>query len=117
MDAGKKNERITIQVSAPVDDGSGYGTTVPGWTAFASRIAAEFQDSLPSKSESAANGIRVATQPARVRIGYRTGITSAMRIIRHGATDRTYQIVAGPAEIGRRAGIEMIVELYSTAGA
>jgi len=116
MDAGKKYSRITIERPSTVAAGD-YGQEPGPWVVVASRIAAEFLDSLPSKSESTANGIRIASQPARVRIGYRAGITSDMRIVRHGVTDRTYQIVAGPAEIGRKAGIEIMVELYSTAGA
>lgn len=116
MDAGKKRHRITIQVSTLVDEGGGYGPTTPGWATFngAARIAAEIQDQLPSKSESAADGIRISARPARVRIGYRAGITSDMRILIHGATDRVAKITAGPAEIGRRQGIEFMVEEYSS---
>jgi head-tail adaptor len=47
---------------------------------------------------------------------YRSGITSDMRviIIERGMT---MQIIAGPAEIGRREGIELIAAEYSTGGA
>jgi head-tail adaptor len=119
MRGGKLDRRITIQVSIPVDDGSGYGTTSPGWATFsgAARIAAEIQDVLPSKSEGVADEIRIGIIPARVRIRYLSGITSAMRILIHdGAIDRVARITAGPAEMGRRRGIEFMIAEFSTQG-
>lgn len=115
MQAGKLSRRITIQVNTPTLD-TNYGTEVDSWGTYngAARIPAEIQDALPSKSESTKDSIRVATQPARVRIRYRTGVTSKMRIIVHGATDTTHQIVAGPAEIGFREGLEFMIERYSS---
>lgn len=117
MQAGKKRNRITIQVNVPTQD-SGYGTEVASWGTYngAARIAAEVQDVLPSKSESAAEGVRIGSRSARVRIGYRAGITSAMRILIHGASDRTCRIVAGPAIIGNREAVEFMVEEFSTQG-
>lgn len=91
-----------------------YGPQPGGWTTFAARIPAQVQDALPSKSESVQQGLRIATRPARIRIRYRAGITSDMRIIVHGATDRTMQITAGPAEIGRREWLEFMAEEFSS---
>lgn len=112
MTPGQLDRRITIQQKTVTQDPD-YGTEVTSWTTFASRIAAQVQDVLPSKSESVQQGIRVATRPARVRIRYRTGITSDMRVVVHGTTDRTMQIVGGPAEIGRREWTELVCEEYS----
>ncbi len=115
MKAGQLDRRITIEAKTSVSDPD-YGTETVTWTTFASRISAQVQDVLPSKSESAADGLVIATRPARIRIRYMSGITSDMRLIVHGATDRLMQIVAGPAELGRREGIEMMATEYSTQG-
>ena len=112
MKAGQLRHRVTIQ-SKTVTQDTDYGTESITWTTFAARISAQVQDVLPSKSESVQQGLRVAARPARVRIRYRTGITSDMRIVVHGATDRTMQITGGPAEIGRHEWIEMTCEEYT----
>jgi head-tail adaptor len=112
MRAGTLRNRITIEANVLVDDPD-YGPQPGTWQPIASRIPAEVQDVLPSKSERVTQGIRVATQPARIRIRYRAGITSDMRVIVHGPTDRTMQIVGGPAVLGRREGLEMVCEEYS----
>ncbi|MEB0133784.1 phage head closure protein [Actimicrobium sp. CCC2.4] len=114
MIAGILDRRIRIerkQVGA--DDGYGGGEIT--WVEVAT-VWAEVQDVLPSKSETQSDVIRTATRPARIRMRYRSGITSDMRviIIERGMT---MQVIAGPAEIGRREGIELMVEEYSTGGA
>ena len=112
MTPGQLDRRITIQQKTVTQD-SDYGTEAITWSTFASRISAQVQDVLPSKSESVQQGMRVANRPARVRIRYRTGITSDMRIVVHGTADRTMQITGGPAEIGRHEWIEMTCEEYT----
>lgn len=116
MKAGQLDRRISIEAKTSTVD-SEYGTGTVTWTAFASRIPAQVQDVLPSKSESTVDGIVIAVRPARVRIRYMSGITSDMRLIVHGTTDRLMQIIAGPAEFGRRESIELMVAEYSTQGA
>jgi SPP1 family predicted phage head-tail adaptor len=113
MRGSQLDKRITIEQKSVTQDPN-YGAEVITWATLASRIPANVQDALPSKSESVANGIRIATQPARIRIRYRASITSDMRVTIHGATDRVCQIVGGPAEIGRREWLEMVVEAYSS---
>ncbi len=82
---------------------------------------------LPSRGEKMAEGLNVSTRPARVRMRYRAGIAGNMRVLVgrnvKGAdgepvwqSDRIAQIVTMPAEIGRREGLEFMVEDYSTAG-
>lgn len=115
MFSGQLDRRITIEAKSVAVDPD-YGTQTVTWVAFASRIPAQVQDVLPSKSETAQQGIRIATQPARVRIRYMSGITSDMRVVVHGLSDRMLQIIAGPAELGRREGVEMMCEAYSTSG-
>lgn len=117
--AGQLDRRISIERKSVAQDAN-YGTESPTWVVFARRIAAQVQDILPSKSESVQQGIRIATRPARVRIRYMGGITSDMRVVVHSkrpsTSDRTLQIVGGPAELGRREGIELVCEEFSTGG-
>lgn len=110
MNAGKLNRKITIQ--RPVPHGSFTGAGRESWIPVAT-VWAEVQDRLPSRGEDMANGFNVASRPARVRMRYRSDITSDMRIV---LGNRIMQIVSAPAELGRREGLELVVEDYSTAG-
>lgn len=108
--AGDLNRRVTIQrpVADTSFDGAGSGT----WTEVAT-VWAQVQDVLPSRAERMADGINIATRPARVRMRFRSDVTPDMRFV---MGERIMQIVAGPAEIGRRDGLEFMVEDYSSAG-
>lgn len=108
--ASRLDRRIRIErpVADTSLDGAGSGT----W-ALVAEVAAEVVDALPSRGERLADGINVATRPARVRIRYREGLNASMRFVM-GA--RIMQITAGPAELGRREALEFMVEDYSTAG-
>ena len=68
---------------------------------------------LPSRAERIADEISLQKRPCRIRTLYRADITSDMRITFDG---RTVQIVGGPAELGRRDGLEMVCEEWSTSG-
>lgn len=76
-------------------------------------VAAQVRDDLPSRSERTQDGLPQAVRTARVRMRWRDDITSDMRIV-YGA--RVMHIVSGPVEIGRRDGLEMVAQDYSTAG-
>jgi head-tail adaptor len=90
-------------------DGAGSGS----WELVQDHVAAEVEDMLPSRGERLAGGINVASRPARVRMRYRQDVLPSMRFVMGG---RIMQIIAGPAVLGRRQGLEFIVEDYSTAG-
>jgi head-tail adaptor len=89
--------------------GAGSGT----WEAVGKPVWASVVDALPSRGERLADGINVASRPARVRMRYRTDVTAAMRFV---MGPRIMQIIAGPAEFGVRDELEFMVEDYSTAG-
>ena len=114
MRAGQLDRRVTIERPISADAGDGYGPQPGDWVPFAVRVPAKVQDALPSKSESVQDGLAVVTRPARLRMRYLRGITSAMRITLHGDTDAIFQIVGSPAELGRRKWLEMTIEQYST---
>ena len=106
------NRKITIE--RPTTIPGDFGPQPGAWEPVASRIWAEVQDAMPSRTEAARNGLRIAAQQARIRIRNRAGITSDMRIVLHGPTDKVYQIVGGPAEIHGRVLLEMLCEAYSS---
>lgn len=108
--AGDLNRRVTIQ--RKVADENFESSGEEAWQPIAT-LWANVQDVLPSRGEQVSDGLSIANRPARIRIRYRSDITSDMRII-YGT--RVMQIVAGPAELGRREGLELMAEDYSTSG-
>lgn len=109
--AGQLDRRITIERRTSVQDPV-YGTGTLTWETLAT-VWAQVRDILPSRAEEVADNVSMSRRPARIRIRYRDDITSDMRIDYGG---RKLRIVSGPAELGRREGIEMIAEELSTEG-
>lgn len=124
LNIGAMDRRIRIERSVADEAFDGAGSAQ--WSPVAT-VWAEVRDLLPSRGEKLADGLNVAARPSRVRIRWRRDVTSAMRIligrmVKDGAgnpiwqTDRTAQIITVPAELGRREGLEFVIEDYSTAG-
>lgn len=112
MIAGALNTRCRIEQRSVTQDAV-YGTELVTWTTLAT-VWCAVQDELPSKSEAVKQGLAVASQRARIRMRYRTGIDSSMRIVIIRATESTWQIVGGPAILGNKDGLELVVEKYSS---
>lgn len=113
MNAGNLDRRITISQKSVTTDPD-YGTQVITWTTLASRIAANVADVQPSRSEAVKQGLAVALNQTKITIRYRAGIDSSMRVTVHYATDVIYQIVGGPAIIGRNKFLELVCEKASS---
>lgn len=115
--ASRMDRRIRIErpIADTSLDGAGAGT----WEKVGDTWA-EVLDVLPSRGERQANGVNLAARPSRIRMRYRPDVTPDMRFIikakRAGESDRTVQIVSGPAYVENDDGIEFMVENYSTAG-
>lgn len=88
-----------------------YGTDIVTWTLFA-EMWAEIQDALPSRAESVLQGLTVAKNQSRIRMRWLDGVDSAMRIV-DVDSGKVYQIIGGPAAIGRQAFMEMQCERVS----
>lgn len=114
MRTGQMNRRITLQRQQDVDNNDGYGPQPGGWADVYSRLPAQVQDDLPSKSETLEGGMRQANRPARVRIRYLRGITADMRVVVHNEQDDIYQITSTPAEIGKREWTEFTIQAFAT---
>ena len=111
MKVSDLDRRITIQSSSVTQD-STYGTDVASWPTLAT-VWANVQDMLPSRGEKFADGISIARRPSRIRIRYRSDVTSDMRVV---IGSRTLRIITMPAEIGRREWLEFIAEEVTTGG-
>lgn len=111
IDAGRFNRVIRIErpVASSSIEGAGSGTWV-----IVGEVWAEVQDVLPSRGERLDGGINLASRPARVRMYWRTDVTADMRF---KMGNRVMEIVAGPAELGDREGLEFMVADHSSAGA
>jgi head-tail adaptor len=112
MKAGVLNTRCRIENKSVTRDPV-YGTELVSWVTVAT-VWCHIQDELPSKSEAVKQGLAVATRRSRVRMRYRTGIDSSMRLVINWPTETTFQIVGGPAILGNRDGLELFVEKYSS---
>lgn len=89
-----------------------YGTDVVTWVPVCV-VWAEVLDALPSRqqAEQVRQVVQVATLRSKVRIRYRTDIDATMRML---IGQDVYQIVGGPAEIGRHEFMELLAERVST---
>lgn len=110
--ASRLDTRVRIERKSVIADPL-YGTETVTWVEFAT-VWAEVEDVLPSRAERLADSIVIANRPARIRMRHLAGITPDMRVI---VGNCALQIVSGPAELGRREGIELIVEQHSSEGA
>lgn len=110
--AGRRDTLIIFQSATKVQEPV-YGTTqTTTWTDTATEWA-EVQDMLPSRAESMDDSIDMARRPCRIRCLYRSDIVPTMRV---KIGTRILQIVSGPAELGRRDGIEIVCEELTTTG-
>jgi head-tail adaptor len=110
--ASKLDTRIRIERKVVVRDPQ-YGTEQVTWGHFAC-VWAEVRDILPSKAERLAESIQIGRRPARIRIRYLTGLAADMRVIIDSCA---HQIISGPATLGRREAMEIMVEEHSSVGA
>lgn len=112
--SGKRDTLITFRERTGTQD-SGTGAWSYAWRDLLTNPDewAEVQDVLPSRSEDVADNIDIQRRPCRIRTLFRDDIDSKMRVTFDG---RTLEIIAGPVELGRRDGLEMICEELSTQG-
>jgi len=112
MNIGTLNTRCRIEQKVVTQDAD-YGSEVITW-AVLDVTWCNVQDELPSKSEAVKNGIAISTNRTRVRMRYRTDLDSSMRLVINRPAPQIYQIVAGPAELGNKDGIELFCERFSS---
>lgn len=113
--AGSYDRRLRIERPTTSKDAT-YGSAVLTWTTVAT-VWANVQEMLPSRGERLAEGINIAERPARVRIRYRSDITSDMRVVDLDRGDRLMRIQTQPVEVGgRRRELEFMAADFSAQG-
>ncbi|MEO1488767.1 MAG: phage head closure protein [Pseudomonadota bacterium] len=111
MQLGAQRHRVEFQRSErQQDEETGAYTYV--WSTLI-RCSADVEEQLISGAEMVDDGAQLAKRRIQLEMRYRTGITSAMRVIYDNAT---FRIISGPAQIGRREGLAMTCEEVSTQG-
>lgn len=110
--AGKRDTLVTFQVRTGTKHPT-LGSMSYAWSDLPvnPRAWASMLDFLGS--ERSAEGLDLANRPCSIETPYRDDITGEMRVIAKG---RTMQIVRGPIEVGRRDGLRMVCEDWSTEG-
>jgi head-tail adaptor len=108
----KLNWRCTVERKSTTRD-SNFGTAVIVWVTQCTTWV-NVQDVLPSRSsEAVSNNLATVVQKVRVRMRRRTDIDSSMRLVINRPTAKTYQIVAGPAELDGKKYIEFLAEEFT----
>lgn len=110
LDTGSLDRQVEIQAFTAA---TGVRSAGKGTWATIDTVWASVLDVLPSRAEKIVEQAEISRRPARVRMRFRDDITAQHRLKMGG---RIMQIVAGPAEIGRRDGIELMVVEYSDTG-
>jgi head-tail adaptor len=113
MLAGRKDRFIRLEKKNTVRDPV-YKTETDEWVEYADMVPAEVHDIVPSRAEADRQGITIANKPRRIRFQWMDGVTSDMRVVLLDRGNAVLQIVAGPAELGRRRDIEIVAEEYSS---
>ena len=108
MYIGDLTKRCMIERKSVTQDAT-YGTEIITWVVVGVAWC-NVQDAVPSRDERIMQGLSVASVRTRVRLRYRSDIDTTMRIIMLRPTEKIYQIIGGPAEIGARDGIEIMCE-------
>ena len=99
-----------LTIERPIADESFNGAGSGEWS-HVDDVWANVQDALPSRGDK--SGMQASNRPARVRMDYREDVVAGMRLV---LGDRLMLIVSEAATLGRRAGIEFMVEEYRPAG-
>jgi len=111
MNVGPLDRRGTIEYPVRGQEPT-YGTPIIAWAVLAT-VWCNVYDVPPSRSEAVKQGLSVALNRTRIRYRWRDDVTSAMRITLAAPDSRVLQIVAGPAELGRKQFSECMCESLS----
>jgi len=113
MRAGKRNTPCRFEVKISTQDPTYHSEKVT-WRLHAEDWC-EVLDVLPSRAEGMTEQLVMSRRPARVRLNYRDDIDPAMRVVlQRSQGEVVCQIISGPAEIGTKDGIELMVEVLSS---
>ncbi len=110
--SGKRSTLVTFQRRVGTQSPK-TGAWSYVWTDVDPQEWCEVQDVLPSRAETMDDNLAITRRPCRIRCDYRDDVTPDMRVTFDG---RVLEITAGPVELGRRDGLEMMCQELSTQG-
>lgn len=109
--AGSLDREVTILAKTTAQEAT-YGTKQASWSPL-DTVWAEVADVLPPRGDRVAGEITITRRNARIRMRWRDDVSQANRIELDG---RQMRIISGPAMLGRRHWLEIMVEELSTEG-
>lgn len=112
LNLGALRHKCLIERKSVTQD-SQFGTEIVTWVTVA-ETRCSIEDVPPSRAETVANNLAASSQRSIVQMRFRTDVDSSMRFTVNRPASVTYQIIAGPAEIGIREGVEFSVERYTS---
>ena len=90
-----------------------YGNQAVTWSTLTTTWC-DILDVLPIKDERVAQGLEISSVRCRIRLRYRTDITSAMRFVINRPSATTWNIIGGGSMVGNKDAIEFLIEKVST---
>jgi len=106
------NKRCRLEYKVVTQDPD-FGTELVTWALHAV-MHCGVEDVMPSRSEAVKQQLARAVNQTRWQTNFRSDIDSSMRVIIWRPTPVTYQIISGPAEIGDKKRIELMLARYSS---
>jgi head-tail adaptor len=111
MRAGELNRQVTILRRIVTKDPI-YNTDIIVWEPVKT-VYAKITEVLPARGEEISSEISLASKPAKVVMRWRDDIDQSSRVQIDG---KQMRIIAGPAMIGLKVGLEIVVQEFSTEG-
>jgi head-tail adaptor len=118
--AGKRDRRIRfVTLTATGAQDPETGAEVKAWVRGAT-VWAYVEDLVPSRNEGQVQNLPLERNPTRVQYLFRTDVDPKMRVellSRHGAVERTMEIIGGPGNVvryGRDRVQEILCETITT---
>ena len=111
MQIGTLDSYIRIE-RKQVTNNSDYGSEQISWVKYYEGWAA-LTETAPKMQEETTENQRLLKKPCKMIIRYITGIDATMRVVLLDRGNRIMKIVSAPSEIGRKEGLEFMLEEYS----
>ncbi len=111
MQIGNLDSYIRIERKQVTNDAN-YGSEQISWVKYYEGWA-KLTEITPKMQEETTESARILKRPCKMVIRYITGVNATMRVVLLDRSNRIMQIVSDASEIGRKEGLEFMLEEYS----
>jgi SPP1 family predicted phage head-tail adaptor len=111
MQIGALDSYIRIE-RKQVTNNSDYGSEQITWVKYYEGWA-KLTEVTPKAQEETTESSRLLKRPCKMVIRYITGVNATMRVVLLDRSNRIMQIVSDGSELGRKEGLEFMLEEYS----